>query len=124
LVGGGAQSPAVQQIAAEIFGLPLVVPKPGKYVADGAAHQAAAVLAGSWPSRTPDGCEVTTPAGAVPALCTGLCQVETSDADQIGTNHYRQRSYYMPGLAVILALTDPGHTKGRLPQWQAPSFNT
>jgi len=68
LVGGGAQSPVVQQIAAEIFGLPLVVPKPGKYVADGAARQATADLAGSWLSRTPDGREVTTPAGAGPGV--------------------------------------------------------
>ena len=49
LVGGGAQSPAVQQIAAEIFARPVTVPSPGEYVADGAARQAAAVLAGEFP---------------------------------------------------------------------------
>lgn len=49
LVGGGAQSPAVQHVAASVFGLPVVVPEPGEYVADGAARQAAAVLTGSWP---------------------------------------------------------------------------
>jgi xylulokinase len=49
LVGGGAQSAAVQQIAASVFGLPVVVPEPGEYVADGAARQAAAVLTGAWP---------------------------------------------------------------------------
>lgn len=49
LVGGGAQSVAVQRVSAEVFGLPLVVPEPGEYVATGAARQAAAVLAGSWP---------------------------------------------------------------------------
>ena len=49
LVGGGAQSAAVQQIAASVFGLPVVVPEPGEYVADGAARQAAAVLTGRWP---------------------------------------------------------------------------
>lgn len=49
LVGGGAQSPAVQQIAAAIFAAPIVVPVPGEYVADGAARQAAAVLAGGFP---------------------------------------------------------------------------
>ncbi|MDV2979201.1 UNVERIFIED_CONTAM: xylulokinase [Actinomycetes bacterium ARC8] len=49
LVGGGAQSRAVQQIAAQILGLPILVPAPGEYVADGAARQAAGVLAGEFP---------------------------------------------------------------------------
>jgi xylulokinase len=49
LVGGGARSAAVQQAAAAIFGLPVVVPEPGEYVADGAARQAAGVLLGSFP---------------------------------------------------------------------------
>lgn len=49
LVGGGAQSPAVQEIASTVFGLPVVVPAPGEYVADGAARQAAGVLAGHFP---------------------------------------------------------------------------
>ncbi len=46
LVGGGARSSAVQQVGAALFGLPVVVPAPGEYVADGAARQAAWVLAG------------------------------------------------------------------------------
>jgi xylulokinase len=50
LVGGAAANPAVQQIAAEIFGVPLVVPQPGEYVAMGAARQAADVLLGSAPN--------------------------------------------------------------------------
>jgi xylulokinase len=45
LIGGAAQSPAVQQIAPQIFGLPIAIPQPGEYVADGAARQAAWVLA-------------------------------------------------------------------------------
>ncbi|WP_104140221.1 xylulokinase [Arthrobacter sp. ZGTC131] len=49
LVGGGARSEAVQQVAAAIFGLPVVVPEPGEYVADGAARQAAGVLLGFFP---------------------------------------------------------------------------
>ncbi|KRE55793.1 xylulose kinase [Arthrobacter sp. Soil736] len=49
LVGGGARSAAVQQVAAAIFGVPVVVPEPGEYVADGAARQAAGVLLGSFP---------------------------------------------------------------------------
>ncbi len=46
LVGGGARSEAVRQIAPTIFGRPVVVPEPGEYVADGAARQAAWVLSG------------------------------------------------------------------------------
>ncbi|WP_336855277.1 xylulokinase [Sinomonas albida] len=49
LVGGGARSGAVQQAAAAIFGLPVLVPEPGEYVADGAARQAAGVLLGRFP---------------------------------------------------------------------------
>ncbi|WP_077490982.1 xylulokinase [Sinomonas mesophila] len=49
LVGGGARSAALQQSAAGIFGLPVVVPEPGEYVADGAARQAAGVLLGAFP---------------------------------------------------------------------------
>ncbi|MFC8801647.1 xylulokinase [Promicromonospora sp. NPDC057138] len=45
LIGGAAQSPAVQQIAPQVFGLPIGIPEPGEYVADGAARQAAWVLA-------------------------------------------------------------------------------
>ena len=49
LIGGAAQNPAVQRIAAQVFDLPLVVPAPGEYVAGGAALQAAWVLNGSRP---------------------------------------------------------------------------
>jgi xylulokinase len=45
LIGGAAQSAAVQQVATQVFGLPISVPEPGEYVADGAARQAAWVLA-------------------------------------------------------------------------------
>ena len=41
LIGGGAQSPAVRDIAPEAFRLPVVVPEPAEYVALGAARQAA-----------------------------------------------------------------------------------
>jgi xylulokinase len=45
LIGGGARSVAVQRIAPTIFGVPVEVPEPSEYVADGAARQAAWVLA-------------------------------------------------------------------------------
>ncbi len=47
LIGGGARSEAVRAIAPAVFGMPVEVPEPGEYVADGAARQAAWVLAGS-----------------------------------------------------------------------------
>jgi xylulokinase len=47
LIGGGAQSTAVREIAPSVLGLDVRVPTPGEYVADGAARQAAWVLSGS-----------------------------------------------------------------------------
>jgi xylulokinase len=46
LIGGGAQSPAVREIAPAVFGCPVLVPAPGEYVADGAARQAAWAVSG------------------------------------------------------------------------------
>jgi xylulokinase len=56
LIGGGARSPAVRQIAPGIFGCQVSVPEPEEYVALGAARQAAWALAGTaepppWPPR-------------------------------------------------------------------------
>ena len=50
LVGGGAQSAAVQHVAARLLGTAVTVPQPGEYVADGAARQAAAALTGRFPA--------------------------------------------------------------------------
>jgi xylulokinase len=47
LVGGGARSEAVRQVGSAVWGLPVDVPTPGEDIADGAARQAAWVLAGS-----------------------------------------------------------------------------
>jgi xylulokinase len=46
LIGGAAASTAVQDIAPDLFGVPVAVPSPGEYVAVGAARQAAWALAG------------------------------------------------------------------------------
>jgi xylulokinase len=46
LIGGGARSEAVRRIAPAVFGVPVDVPEPGEYVADGAARQAAWLLSG------------------------------------------------------------------------------
>jgi len=49
LVGGAAQNPAVQAIAAQVLDVPVEVPEPGEYVAAGAAVQAAWALTGARP---------------------------------------------------------------------------
>jgi xylulokinase len=61
LVGGAAGNKAVQEIAAEVFGLDILIPKPGEYVAFGAAAQAAGVILQTPPSWKLDGL-VTVPA--------------------------------------------------------------
>jgi xylulokinase len=57
LVGGGAQSSAVQEAAAQLLGMDVLVPRPGEYVADGAARQAAAALTGDFPDWPLDAVE-------------------------------------------------------------------
>ena len=47
LIGGGARSAAVRAIAPDLFGVPVLLPEPGEYVALGAARQAAWALAGT-----------------------------------------------------------------------------
>jgi xylulokinase len=47
LVGGGAQSLALREIAPAVFGMPVLAPTPAQYVALGAARQAAWALSGS-----------------------------------------------------------------------------
>lgn len=49
-VGGAAQNPAVQAIAAQVFDVDVVIPEPAEYVALGAAVQAAWALTGSRPT--------------------------------------------------------------------------
>ncbi|GAB3534265.1 xylulokinase [Arthrobacter tecti] len=55
LIGGAAQNPAVQAIAAQVFDSPVTMPTPSEYVANGAALQAAWALTGKkpeWPVST------------------------------------------------------------------------
>lgn len=49
LIGGAAESPAVQKILSEMVDIPVVVPEFDEYVTKGAAMQAAAALVGSFP---------------------------------------------------------------------------
>jgi xylulokinase len=50
LIGGAAANPGVQAIASQVFNVPVHIPAPGEYVADGAARQAAWVLTGQRPT--------------------------------------------------------------------------
>jgi xylulokinase len=50
LIGGAAANSAVQQIAAQVFGVEVVIPHTGEYVADGAARQASFALTGEAPA--------------------------------------------------------------------------
>jgi xylulokinase len=47
LIGGGARSQALREIAPTVFGVPVLVPTPAEYVALGAARQASWALRGS-----------------------------------------------------------------------------
>jgi xylulokinase len=69
LIGGGARSEAVRRIAPAVLGLPVTVPRVAEYVADGAARQAAWVLAGGGepPAWTAEGV-ATYDAEHVPAV--------------------------------------------------------
>lgn len=49
LIGGGSRSSAVQSVLPEMVTVPVLVPPPGEYVAEGAAMQAAAALTGDVP---------------------------------------------------------------------------
>lgn len=69
LVGGAAANAAVQEVATTVFDLPVVVPPPGEYVADGAARQAAwAHLGGDEPPAWLLAGEVVRDPAPVPAI--------------------------------------------------------
>ena len=69
LVGGAAANPAVQEVATTVFDLPVVVPPPGEYVADGASRQAAwARLGGDEPPAWVLAGEIVRDPAPVPAI--------------------------------------------------------
>ncbi|MEK9664005.1 MAG: FGGY-family carbohydrate kinase, partial [Candidatus Nanopelagicales bacterium] len=69
LVGGAAANPAVQQVARTLVDIPVVVPAPGEYVADGAARQAAwALLGGPTPPAWASAGQVEFDPTPVPAV--------------------------------------------------------
>jgi xylulokinase len=81
LIGGGARSEAVRRIAPTVFGCRVLVPKPGEYVADGAARQAAWLLSGTAESPAWEGAAAETYEGeATPGLRERYA--EARDLDQ------------------------------------------
>ncbi|KRF21833.1 xylulokinase [Phycicoccus sp. Soil803] len=78
LVGGAARSTAVRMIAPSILGVPVVVPDPGEYVADGAAKQAAWVLSGG---QEP------------PEWSTGRSQIYAGEPSPALLGRYRQAAH-------------------------------
>ena len=84
LVGGGARSEAVRRLAPAVLGVPVLVPPPGEYVADGAARQAAWVLAGGstppvWPATSTEVFE----ADPVPFVRERYAEVRDMTADRV-----------------------------------------
>jgi xylulokinase len=84
LVGGGAASHAVRDIAPAVLGRPVHVPPPGEYVARGAARQAAWVLAG-----TPEA-----PTWALPATTVH----EAEPAPAVRERYAEARDHVLPRL--------------------------
>ena len=84
LIGGGARSEAVRRIAPAVLGREVLVPPAGEYVADGAARQAAWVLAGG--EAPPDwgsaGTEVYT-AEPTPQVRERYAQVREMTAERL-----------------------------------------
>lgn len=58
LIGGAAQSEAVQHILTQMVAVPVVVPEPEEYVAKGAAMQAVAAATGAFPIWSTNGSEL------------------------------------------------------------------
>ncbi|PFG44281.1 xylulokinase [Isoptericola jiangsuensis] len=77
LIGGAARSAAVQEVATQVFGVPISVPEPGEYVADGAARQAAWVLAAA-----------TTPGADAPAWAATVDTTLAADPRPVVREQY------------------------------------
>lgn len=85
LIGGAAASRAVRTIAAQLFGVPIVVPKPGEYVGLGAARQAAWALAG--PGHNLPDWPVAVDAELEPTGLETTAQIRGRYADLLRTMH-------------------------------------
>jgi xylulokinase len=77
LVGGAAASPAIRAVAPAVFGVPVLVPPAGEYVADGAARQAAWALTGTFPTWPLDGAAEEFDAPAAPHVRARYAEART-----------------------------------------------
>jgi xylulokinase len=68
MIGGAAQNPAVQRIAAQVFDVPVVVPEPQEYVALGAGVQAAWALTGERPPWAADADAAAAAGAPIPGI--------------------------------------------------------
>jgi len=86
LVGGGARSAALRQIAPAVLGYPVSVPAAGEYVADGAARQAAWVLSGeSGPPHWATGPIDVFEAATAPQVRSRYAEVRELTAQQLAS---------------------------------------
>jgi xylulokinase len=84
LIGGGARSQAVREIAPHVLGVPVIVPALGEYVADGAARQAAWALAGGErPPAWQTGTEERYDGDPQPVIRARYAEVRELTAEQI-----------------------------------------
>lgn len=92
LIGGAAQSRAVQAIAAEIFGLPVMLPDPAEYVALGAAKQAAWSLAARKDRMSQPNWGNSEPSILIPTSLPGREDVREAYRDFLDTVHVTARA--------------------------------
>ena len=90
LIGGAARSAAVQRIAPDLFGVPVVVPRPAEYVALGAARQAA------WALATHEGAEGAAPAWPAAADVTSR-PADVERGAEVRATYRRLRESMHPG---------------------------
>jgi xylulokinase len=83
LIGGATRSAAIRAIAPAVFGMPVTVPQPGEYVADGAARQAAwALVGGAKPPEWQSTDTLTYEADAAPWIRSRYADVRELTARQ------------------------------------------
>lgn len=84
MVGGAVKSPAMREVAPSVLGMDIALPEPGEYVADGAARQAAWVLASaSGPASLPN--------WSVPVASTA----SAASAPQVRASYARAAAHYL-----------------------------
>jgi xylulokinase len=89
LIGGAAQSKAVQYVLTQMIDVPVVVPEPEEYVAKGAAMQAVAAVTGAFPVWSTNGDELA-PRPIQPQIS------QQHDAAKMALGYFDQRTPDVP----------------------------